>query len=80
MWQTRYDAVLDVLPLVFSLVKIDCCVDSCDFNSSNFYFLNSLCTGKSFVYLRIVRDCEMPFKVPLLRKRDASIMMVHHGR
>jgi len=51
MWQTRYDAILAALPLVFGLVKIDCCVASCDFYSSNFFFLNSLWTGKSFVYL-----------------------------
>ena len=40
MWQTRYDAsILAALPVVFGLVKIDCCVGSCDFNSSNFFFL-----------------------------------------
>ena len=39
MWQTRYDATLAALPLIFGLVKIDCCVASCDFNSSKFLFL-----------------------------------------
>ena len=67
MWQTRYDTILDALPLAFGLVKIDCCVASCDFNSSNFFFLihfgqkNPLCTYCAYY-------CEMPFKVTLLRE------------
>jgi len=51
MWQTRYDAILAALSLVFGLAKIDCC----DFNFSNFFFLNSLWTGKSFVLI-VVRQ------------------------
>jgi len=39
MWQTRHDAILAALHLVLGLVKTDCCVVSCDFTSSNFFFL-----------------------------------------
>ena len=71
MWQTRYDAILDILPLVFGLVKIDCCVVSCDFNSSNFFFIIHF--GQENSYVLLVHDYEMLFKVTLLRKRDAGM-------
>ena len=50
MWQTRYDTILAALPIVFGLVKTEYCAASCNFNSSNIFFLihfrqeNLLCT------------------------------------